>query len=283
MSTVPEKIIKSVRNLPTLPTIYSTLADAMLNPRTTNEDIAKLISSDQASSIKVLKVVNSPFFGLSGRIDSISRAILHLGFNEIRNIVLSLTVINLFSKKKLINNFRPADFWKHSIGVGVSARLIGNSMGLSNVENFFISGILHDIGKLLFFEYESEEYENVFNIVEQKGCSISEAEKEVFGIDHSYIGKLLAEKWKLPISIQNAIAYHHSGMIGTKHDSLVAAVHIGNIAARLLKLGYPGDDLVPEPNPLVWEQLKLPDKTFSSTLDILIQNYYSTTEILLST
>lgn len=276
-----DKIMKSVKNLPTLPTIYSALQESMTNPRVTTEEIAKIISSDQASAFKVLRVVNSPFYGFSGRISTISAAILHLGFNEVRNIVLALSVINIFQENKVISNFRPVDFWKHSIAVGVATRLIGNTMHITNLENYFLAGILHDIGKLLFFQLADTEYSKVLDKVDESKCTIIEAEKEILGLCHTDAGTILAEKWKLPPSIKSVIEYHHSNFKLGRDENLIATVHVADIFVRMLQFGYPGDDLVPIPNRKVWEILNLPDDIFSSILDVLEQDFYSTADLVL--
>ena len=279
--TIVEKIEDGIENLPTLPTIYSSLSEALSNTRTTVDDLAKIISSDQASSFKVLKVVNSPFYGFSGRIDTISRAILYLGFNEIQNIVLALSIINLFSKKKIVHSFRPVDFWAHSIGVGTAARLIGDALGITKLENFFVAGILHDIGKLVFFDQFPAEYEEALKYAENNKITVLDAEKKIIGIGHVFAGELLAAKWKLPLSLRNAIAFHHSGFVNGRLDLLVTAVHLGDVAARSLELGFPGDDFIPRPNPKVDETIVLPNELFAKMKDSLLVSFNETVSLLL--
>lgn len=280
--TNADKILESIKELPTLPTVFSRLSDAMSNPRITNDEIAEIISSDQAAALKVLKVVNSAFYGFSGRIDTISRAILYLGLNEVRNLIFALSVINLFQKKKNLMNFRPAEFWSHSIGVGITTRIVGSTIQIPNLENYFLAGILHDIGKLILFEHAADEYAQVLRIVEEKRCSITDAEKEALGFDHAKIGELLALKWNLPTTIRNAVRYHHIGVMEGSTDKLVAAVYTADITARTLELGYPGDDLIPEPNELVFEKLKIPEKFFSNHANEILKNYEETSKLLLS-
>ncbi len=275
-------LVHKIKAIPTLPTVFSQLSDAMTNPRVSNDDVTKIISSDQAASIKVLKVVNSAFYGFAGRIDTISRAIMYLGLNEVRNLILALSVINLFKKNKTLLNFRPSEFWSHSIAVGIITRLVGSSIEVKNLENYFIAGILHDIGKLVFFEFAEEDYIKVLTFVEEKKCLIKDAEKEVFGFDHSTLGDLLCEKWKIPNSIRNAIRYHHSGISDASTNQLVSSVHIADIAARALNLGYPGDNLIPRMNKKAYESIKLKEDFFVTNYDLLIQNFEETNKILLS-
>ncbi len=278
---VTEKIMTGVNNLPTLPTVYSTLAEAIENPLTSSDKLASIISNDQVSVFKILKIVNSPFYGFRGRIDTISQAIFHLGFTEVKNTVFALSVINFFSKDKTLLNFRPVDFWAHSIAVGIATRMIGAAIGEKNLENYFLAGIIHDIGKLIFFEYAHNDYARALELVESKKCSIKDAETEVMGIDHSRAGHLLASRWKLPQSIQNSVLYHHSGVVGNEADVLVASVHVGDIVARMLELGYPGDNLIPEPNRKVWEILKMPKGFFFQMRKRLLQDFSQTIRLML--
>lgn len=277
-----EKILSGITNLPTLPTIYASLSEAISDPHTSNEQLAKIISADQASIFKILKIANSSFFGLRGRIDTISQAILFLGFNEIRNIVFALSIMNFFPKEKQTFNFKPIDFWAHSIATGIITRKIGAALGIKNLESFFIGGILHDIGKLVFLEFAKKEYTRVVELVDSKNCLIKDAEKEIFNMDHSRAGYLLAEKWKLPANIQNVIYYHHNGYIGSEKDFLVAAVHAGDILARTLELGYPGDNLIPRLSSKACEILNLPYGFFSSIVKSVQEDFKHLIEIMLT-
>ena len=276
-----EKIITGINNLHTLPTVYTTLSKAIENPRTSTDELARIISADQVSVFKILKVVNSPFYGFRGKIDTISQAIIHLGYNEVKNIIFALSVINFFKKDKVLLNFRPVDFWAHSIAVGIATRMIGTAIGNKDMENYFLAGIIHDIGKLIFFEFAHKDYGVALELVESKQISIGEAEQEVFGIDHSRAGQMLADKWKLPQSIQNTILFHHTGFVGGECDPLVASVHIGDIVARMLELGYAGDNLIPEPNHKVWSSLNIPKGFFDMIRKRLKEDFAQTVHVML--
>jgi HD-like signal output (HDOD) protein len=160
--------------------------------------------------------------------------------------------------------------------------MLGNAAGIKNLENYFIAGVLHDIGKLLFFEFVEDEYEEVLKLVEEKNSLIRDAEREVMGIDHAQAGRLLADRWKLPVSIKNAIYHHHEGDIYGRPDLLAATVHIANITARMLELGYAGDDLVPKPNERAWKILNLPPKTFTKMTGFIVRNFEEAVKLVLS-
>lgn len=277
-----EKIVAAVNNLPTLPTVYAAISEAMEDPRTSADKLAQIIATDQVSALKVLKVANSPFFGFRGRIDTISEAVFYLGFNEIRNIVFALSVINAFSKSNTIPQFQPVDFWAHSIAVGIASRMIGAGSGADSLENYFLGGILHDVGKLIFFQFAKKDFVTALEKVEEKNISLKSAESEVFKFDHTLAGHLLAQKWKLPVSFQNAILYHHSGITSESTDNLIPSIYVANIVAKMLKLGKAGDDFIQKPNPLVWDKLKLPVGFFTKTRPRLEEDFQNTIRIMLN-
>jgi putative nucleotidyltransferase with HDIG domain len=268
-----DKILKNVKDAPTLPTVYTALCDAMANPQSTANDVAKIVSMDQASTVKILRIANSSFFGFSGRIENIQRAIVILGFNEVRNLIMASSVMKIFSRKDALNGFRPSDFWAHSLAVGLIARSVARLAGCPIVENFFVAGILHDIGKLYFYQFAEDDFARVISSVEKENRLIRDAEVEIFGMDHALMGGLLADHWKLPKPIHDAIHYHHFGTAGDEPDLLVASVHVGDILARALGLGHPGDDLVPQPNENVWEVLKLRPGMISKMIPSFLQDY----------
>lgn len=276
-----DRLIAGINTLPTLPTVFATLSEAIEDPRVTNEKLAQIISADQASSFKILKIANSSFYGFRGKIDTISQAILYLGFNEVRNIVFALSVMNVFSNDKRLPNFSPIDLWAHSIGVGILTRFVGKAIGERKIENFFLAGILHDIGKIILLEYAHDEYATVLRLVESKDYSLVEAESEIFGVDHTIVGQKLAERWKLPAAIQDTILHHHTGIVANENNIIVASVHIGNIVARMLELGHSGDHHYPEPNIKVWDALNIPGGHFTSIWKQVIDAYDHTIRVML--
>lgn len=267
------RILKSVEDFPTLPTVYTALTDVMANPRATSQDAAAVIIRDQSAASKVLKTANSPLYGFRGRIDTISQAIFHIGFEEVKNLVIAISIMDIFKHTKLTNSYNPVELWKHSIAVGVITKLIGKELGVKNLENYFLAGILHDIGKLLFLKELRNEYEKTLQYAMDKRISIKDAEAETLGITHTIAGELVSEKWKLPAPLRNAIKYHYSGIVDGEVKFLPASVHIANVASRILELGEAGDDLIPEPNFTVWKALKLSDDFFTKNLGRIMLDY----------
>jgi HD-like signal output (HDOD) protein len=276
------ELINRVREFPTLPTIYSSLMDLMQNPRTTSVELAHLLTQDQASSSKLLKVANSAIYGLQGRINTVSQAILYIGFDEVKNIVTALTIIKLFNTVNSRSEINPVDLWKHSIGVGIITRQIGKSTGIRNLENYFLSGILHDLGKLVFLKMIPAEYSQVMEYSINNKVTIREAENKLLGITHTVIGEMLTEKWRLPNSIKNAIRYHTTGMVDNTFDHLVGTVHIANIVANMYGMGYSWENIVPEPNIEIWNKMNLPEKFFTNNYNYITMEFNESLSLLLN-
>lgn len=274
-------IITRADEFPTLPTIYTALSDIISNPRSTAADVASLIAEDQSAAAKVLKAANSPIYGFRGRINTISQAIVFIGFEEVRNLIIAMAIIDMFKKSKTSFPINPVDMWKHSIAVGTITRLIGKNLGAMNLENYFLAGILHDIGKLLFYRFIPDEYAKAINFAIENNISAREAENEILGVNHIVAGELLAEKWKLPQSLRDSIRYHTLGKTETDNNLLIASVHISNIVASILELGQAGDDVVQVPNLDAWKELSLPENFWTKNLNNILVEYDSAVQIFL--
>jgi HD-like signal output (HDOD) protein len=282
MNTKALELLSQVKDLPTLPTVYTALADVMANPRSTISDAAALISADQASAAKVLSTANSAIYGYSGKVDTISKAIFFIGFNEIRNIIAALSIMNMFGTTADHHYFRPVDFWRYSLGVGVITRHIGMEIGAESVENFFLAGILHDIGKLMLYSNLREEFLAALDLAVRDKISLAAAETRLLGITHHEVGEILGENWKIPPGIVQAIRYHHRGMTGDHHDTLTAAVHVASTAARLFQFGHSAEyATVPRINPAVWNTLKLRSNFFTQSLSSIEKDYHSLVQTML--
>lgn len=284
LSTIKiEELLKKVEDFPTLPTIYNRMMDLMANPRTTAVDLSNLISSDQSAATKVLKSINSPIYGLYGKITSITQAINLLGFEEIKNLITALTIIDLFDKHVSDHMLNPVDLWKHSIAVGIINRMIGVATKASNIESYFLAGILHDIGKLFFLKVIPQLYSKVIDYSIENKLYTRDAEMKVIGMTHTVIGDLLAEKWRLPMPIRLAIRHHTNGFVNEEYHPIVASVHISNIAASTMGLGYKWLHIVHQPNIEVWKKLNLQEDFFEKNMNNIFIDYVESTNLLLKT
>ncbi|HPO62085.1 MAG TPA: HDOD domain-containing protein [Candidatus Kapabacteria bacterium] len=273
-------LINSINDFPTLPTIYNSLLVTLQNPRSTIQDIANVISNDQVVVLKILKVTNSSLYGFNKKIDTITDAIFLLGQNEIKNIVLALSVMKIFSQIKSISNFNVTDLWKHSIAVGVIAKSLGELSGTMNTENLFVSGIIHDFGKLFFLKVAREEYLEIINNAIENKISLSSSEKLHFGINHDIIGGLLAKKWQLPNNIIESINFHNSKKLSFTNNKQIACIQLANIIANMLNLGNPGYEIIDQPSFDIWSILNLPPGSLVNMHSSILEQYYQSVQIL---
>lgn len=277
-----EDIISSVEDFPTLPTIYSKLLDLLADPHTTATHLAEFISNDPSAATKILKTVNSPIYGLQGKVDTMSEAISHIGFNDVKNLVMALSVIDLFSKLDSIEHFSIVDFWKHSIAVGVISKLLGQKLNLRNLESYYLAGILHDVGKIFFLREFSDEYALVVNAAIYDQEVMSEAENKRFGINHLDAGALVAEKWQLPDNIKQTIQNHNDGRVDGEFNEQVACIHLADKIANVLELGVPTLFVVNRPEPDLWKFLKVEPGMLESLYPEIMDAYLQSVSISLS-
>lgn len=244
-----QRVIEQIDNLPSLPSIVARLIRVVNSPDTSAEDAAKLIERDPALTTKMVRLANSAFYGIPRSISSVSSAVVILGFNTIRSLVLSASVMKMFSdsKKQAIDKER---FWKHSIVCALAAKIIVRhfiNVRMMDPESAFCAGILHDIGKLIFNEYVGEDYKIACEYAVANKVPLLDAERAVLGIDHAQIGRLLADKWALPLDLEYSLVYHHAPSQADKLTDLVATVHIADVLTHKVGLDlWPGEVHVQE-------------------------------------
>ncbi|MFP4163599.1 MAG: HDOD domain-containing protein [Chitinispirillaceae bacterium] len=229
------RIIESLDSLPSLPSIVMKLMQVVNSPETSAEDAAELIEKDPALTTKMIRLANSAFYGIPRSISSVSSAVVILGFNTIRSLVLSATVVQMFEGvKQAVDTDR---FWKHSIVTAMTAKAIVRhlmSVRMMDPESAFCAGILHDIGKLIFSQYAAEDYQKVCEYAEQNSVSLVDAEEAVMGINHAQVGKILADRWALPVDLEYSLIHHHNPENADKVDDLVRIIHLSNIISHHL-------------------------------------------------
>lgn len=275
-----DRLIDSIKEFPTLPTIYSSLLEVLSNPFSTVKDVTDIIVRDQSVTFKIIKVANSPVFGISARVDTISQAIFFLGFSEIKNIVLTISIMKVFNSTKNFAYFNFIDLWKHSIAVGVITRILGSKIGIRNIENYFISGLLHDLGKLVFYKIFGEEYAKILRYSYDNFEEIREYEKNSFGLTHEIAGEILAEKWRFSKGLIEVIKHHYVFRKNNEEDTLVACVHLANIIAISMNLGNSGSNVIYQPNYEIWSLINLPEGTLNSLYDEIMDTYTKSIDIL---
>ncbi len=261
------EFIKEIKDLPTLPTLYISLRDKLYDPRSSASDIAHILASDQSICSNILKIANSAFYGLSGRITTIPHAIVVIGFNGIHHIVLNMTMTQMVTGQTAIEGFDMISFWEHSLAVGTIAKIIGKRCKGVSQEEIFTAGLLHDIGKIVIYKHMPEKFAEIMNIVRTRDLLIREAEEQVLSLDHTQIGTALLEYWRFPDFLARTTAYHHNPVVAKEKTKAAAIVHLADILARALEIGSGGDDKIPPLVAEAWQELSLTEYDLDQIID----------------
>lgn len=201
--------IKKVTTIATLPEVTAHIVSTVEDPRSTASQLHKIVSHDPALVTRILKVVNSAFYGLPGQIGSVERAIVLLGLNAVKNIAVAASLGQLFRGVKLCEGFAARDLWTHCIGVAVTARELARQMKLSIADEAFLAGLIHDVGILVELHVSPEQLRTVCERVRTEGGDFCEIEREVMGMDHQQLGMGLTEQWKFTRPCQLVAGHHH--------------------------------------------------------------------------
>ena len=228
-----------VKEVPTLPIVYQQLFSKMSNPNVSVPQLAEVVSRDQSLATKILKLVNSAFYGYKKEINTISRAMVILGFRTVRNAALAISVFDYVSGAEEDSRFPVEDFWKHSLCAASIAKVVGQQTGVKQQEETFVAGLLHDIGKMIMMKYFPEDFGEICGHALEKGITWNEAEKELLNVDHAAIAKAVLRSWNFPSNLVEALQFHHSLSTGTSYPSLVALTHIADHVSYELGMGAP--------------------------------------------
>ncbi len=265
------RIVQRIRSLPTLPSVYYRVEETMRDPDTSAADVARIIESDQSIASKVLKLVNSSYFGFTRKITSLRQAIVMLGFSAVRNALLSISVIKAFGPGN--EDFNRKEFWKHALAVAASARFVSVDWRLGVHDEAYAAGILHDIGKVVLDQYLHAEFVRSLKLSQREGMSLHEAERRVIGASHCDVGEYLCESWSLPVRLGEAVALHHKPSIIRSDPRLVSVVHVADSMVRQLQLGHSGNYGPIEYNEAALEELNTGPERIADLLSKLRQEF----------
>ncbi len=233
-------LVKRIKSLPTLPGVVQKICSMVESDETSTAEIAAIINTDQVLTAKVLRIVNSPFYGFPGRITTINHALVLLGFNVIKGIMISASVIDFMTKSI-------SGLWEHSIGVATASGYIARLINEEEPEVASTAGLLHDLGKVILSVELQSECEMVLADVDFSNVTFYQAEKNVLeDIDHCLIGRWLADQWNMPSRLKEPIRWHHAPQHAKQSSRVTAIVHLADVLTRALQFGYAGDPFVPE-------------------------------------
>jgi putative nucleotidyltransferase with HDIG domain len=279
MSVTAEELVKRTLNVASLPTLY-TKVDEAINRQASGQLIVDLISEDTAMSARLLKFVNSAMFNFPKRIDTVSQAIAIIGTQQLRALILASSVMAMFKDipAELIDM---ESFWRHSVAVGTTARVIASLRRDSNIEYYFLAGLLHDIGRLILFKEKPQVMAQALLQAREQQQLLNDVENEKLGFDHARVGGMLLKEWKLAPMFVEVASYHHKPTIARDFPEVVAIVHVADVIANSLAYGSSGQIYVPPLNEKAWQSITLSSDIIERIVVELARQYKIAVEFIL--
>ncbi len=274
-----KKLVDQSKQISSLPTIFYQINEAVEDPECSFVEIGEIISGDPSLSARLLKIVNSSYFGFPNKIETITHAVTIVGMAQLRDLALATTVVNQFKgiPKNLINMEK---FWLHSVATGLTAKVIAIYRRETNADRFYLMGMLHDLGRLLLLLNIPDSIKTVMEKYELGG-TMYDAESEVLGFDHAAVAGQLMKSWQLPEMLQEAVEYHHKPEQAPHYPIAASIVHVSDFIAHGMELGSCGERYVPPLTPKAWELLELPPSLLSPILEQVDRQVNEAVEIFL--
>lgn len=262
-------VLSNIYNLPAMSSTMMEVTKLLDNPSTNTQTLGKIIGKDQGIATKILSIANSPLYGLRRRVSTIDFAILVIGFLEIKNIILALSMMESF-RNKTDKYLDQKEFWLHSMITGNAAKRMAEDLGLTKTGEAFVGGLLHDLGIPVIHKYFHSAFIDIVSKVQNNNKKFLESEIEELGYSHMDIGKFLTEKWNLPSVLCEIVENHEKPQNAKEEKELVAVVHLADYATQKLKIGNFYWDGNLELNPAVCEILKFES---SAKVEEFIEKY----------
>jgi len=273
-----EKIIMQTIDVPSIPPMASKVLQLVSSDYSSINELESIVSQDQSFSTRILKIANSPYYGRGKSIDTISTAIIIIGFNSVKSLVMAASLKDLHRKSGLFEQ----QHWEHSLGVSMAASLLAAETKMVMPEDLITGGLIHDVGKIVINNSMPDQYSLVIEkVYEEKVPSIA-AEDDILGFNHCNVGGLIARKWKLPRNLEAVIEYHHAEQYPAFEDSgygtLCQIVQVADAMCLHLGIGTQGGF---DQSAIGYEQLGITTTRFNLLKERLKQDFDSQKDHLL--
>lgn len=264
--------------LPEIPSIVFELNEVIANPLSSAEDIAQVVQRSPSLTALLLKIVNSPFYGFPSKIDKISLAVTLIGTREISGLALGISLISLFNKipKEILSMY---SFLRHSLACGIISRILAAHKNIPQTEQLFVSGLLHDLGRLILYSYFPDESRNILSRARSSDMLLYLQETDYLGCNHTHLVKHLLQQWKLPMVLENNVFFHHSPQ-EAQQPLPATLVHLADIITNGLGIGTSGERFVPPLDNGAWESLELSPSCFDVVTKQATHQYFALESIL---
>lgn len=256
VKTTPYELVSGVVRLVSLPEVCIRVNEMLEDPRVNAADIGRVIAQDTGLTARLLKIVNSAFYGFPSRIETVSRAVTVIGLRELRGLVLAASAVEAFSKipNDILNMVK---FWRHSVYCGVVAQLLAERCHVLHSERLFVAGLLHDIGKLILSHRLPEDMRELIGRLKVDARPDYEIEREIFGFDHADVGGELLKVWQMPKTLTEAVLHHHYPEQSDEAIMDVCLVHIANGMTMLAEQGLEMEGDIEPIHEFAWQTTKL--------------------------
>lgn len=251
--------IREISHIATLPEVTLKIIRLVEDPSSTAQDLHQVIAKDPALSTRILKVVNSAFYGLPGQIGSINRAIVLLGLNAVKNIAIAASLAKLFKGGQLTPTFSAKDLWSHSAATAAATKMIADKLRIGLSDEAFLAGLIHDVGLMVMMQYDRNKLIEVLDkTAANPGSNMLEIEQQIFGATHQDFGAALCEKWKFPRSFCNVTGFHHHPFdLPADQRTLTCMVVIADRLAAEANFGFRLDVTDTSISPELLDEIKL--------------------------
>ena len=269
LRTIYKGRLLAVKDLPTLPTALQEVSRLLELPNTTTDQVAKVISVDQVLAAKVLKMVNSPIYGFPGRIGTVKHALVLLGFNVIRGLIISTSVYDDMNRAM-------RGLWDHSVGCSLACGELARALGMKDPEEYAVAGLLHDLGRLAIYGQLPDHGRLLLAEARARGTTVRSLERDIVGFTHDEMGGAILRQWKCPVSLERNVQRHHTpeSSSGSCEPAIMA---VSDLLANALSYGTSGEVLVPPLTDEGWAALALPPGAVVQTAN---QMEYQVLEII---
>ncbi|MCP4715149.1 MAG: HDOD domain-containing protein, partial [Deltaproteobacteria bacterium] len=233
------RVVNKIGEISTLPQVMTDIMQVTAKSESGAAELDNILQADPAMTSKILQIANSSYYGTSQKIFSVKRAIVLLGFDEVKNIATAASVASIFKSNTKIFDFSLEKLWTHSLGVAICSKIIAEKLDMENPEELFTAGIMHDIGIIMEDQYLHDYFFRIIEDLQLTEKGLVEAEQTVLGFDHGMLGGRVARHWKLPDNICRVISFHHRPMDLVESNRLpTAVVYLADLICNVRKIGY---------------------------------------------
>jgi HD-like signal output (HDOD) protein len=256
-----KRLTEKVDDIAALPFVVRKLMTTLSDPNSTARELGNVIASDQALASKVLRLVNSAFYGFPNEITNIKYAVTVLGYNALRSLSFTIASHSAFFSNESSSELKRKDLWLHCLGTAIWARALARHFGIPTYEDFFAGGLIHDVGKVILDQYAPDMFKKVIKFSIKEQIPLYHAELALLGIAHPEIGQLAAGKWSFPPFLQAAIGFHHEPAHAGDAWEASAIIHMANYMCKREEIGFNGDFVPPVLDPSVEKTVVLDSRS----------------------